>query len=284
MSAALTEPRAPALELSSDHSFAARQRQAARDVAEVARLWRLVLRLGWLDIRLRYRGSVLGPFWLTLSTAVMVLALGLLYSALFHMDVHDFLPFLALSLVLWSAGINAIITDSCTCFLDAEASIRSMRMPFFLYPCRIVVRNLMALAHNVIVIVAVFAWYRIWPGWHALLAIPAILLWVIDGLAAGLLLGAFCARFRDIPPIVASVMQIAFFLSAIIWKPEQIGAAARFLPLNPFFSLLDIARVPLLGGVAPAEVWIGALGYSAALCIVAWLLFARVRGRLAFWV
>jgi lipopolysaccharide transport system permease protein len=109
-------------------------------------------------------------------------------------------------------------------------------------------------------------------------------LWIIDGLAAGLLLGAFCARFRDIPPIVASVMQIAFFLSAIIWKPEQIGAAARWLPLNPFFSLLDIARAPLLGGVAPAGVWIGALGYSAALCVLAWLLFSRVRGRLAFWV
>ena len=229
-------------------------------MAEAARLWRLVLRLGWLDIRLRYRGSVLGPFWLTLSTAVMVVALGLLYSTLFHMDVHEFLPFLALSLVLWSAGIAAIITDACTCFLDAEASIRSMRMPFTLYPARIVVRNLIALAHNVLVIVAVFAFYGVWPGWHAVLALPAIALWVVDGLAAGLLLGAFCARFRDIPPIVASVMQIAFFLSADHLEARADRArAARWLPLNPFFSLLEIARAPLLGDVAPATVWAGAL-------------------------
>ncbi len=284
MSAAVTDARAPSLDLGAGGGFAARNRAAAHDVTEALRLWRLALRLGWLDIRMRYRGSVLGPFWLTLSTAVMVLALGILYSALFHMDVHDFLPFLALSLVLWNAGIAGIVTDACTCFLEAETTIRSMRMPFFLYPCRIVVRNLLALAHNVIVIIAVFAFYAVWPGWHALLAIPAILLWVIDGLAAGLLLGAFCARFRDIPPIVASVMQIAFFLSAIIWKPEQIGAAAAWLPFNPFFSLLDIARVPLLGGVAPLGVWAGALAYSLALCAVAWLLFARVRGRLAFWL
>ena len=83
------------------------------------------------------------------------------------MDLHEFLPFLALSLVLWSAGIAAIVTDACTCFLDAEATIRSMRMPFSLYPARVVVRNLIALAHNVVVIVAVFAFYRVWPGWHA---------------------------------------------------------------------------------------------------------------------
>jgi lipopolysaccharide transport system permease protein len=284
MDAALTDPRAPVLELGPNRSFFARQRAAARDLAEAARLWRLVLRLGWLDIRLRYRGSILGPFWLTLSTAVMVFALGFLYSTLLHTDVHTFLPFLALSLVLWSSGIAAIITDACTCFLDAESAIRSMRMPFALYPARIVVRNLIALAHNVVVIVAVFAWYQFWPGWHAVYALPALLVWVVDGLAAGLLLGAFCARFRDIPPIVGSIMQIAFFLSAIIWQPEQVGRAARFLPLNPFFSILDIARAPLLGGTAPTMVWVSALAYSFVLCVLAWLLFARVRGRLAFWV
>jgi lipopolysaccharide transport system permease protein len=284
MSAALTDGSAPALTLGSTNTFAARQRLAAQDVAEAAKLWRLILKLGWLDIRLRYRGSVLGPFWLTLSTAVMVLALGLLYSTLFHMDVHDFLPFLALSLVLWNAGIAAIISDSCMCFLEAEGAIRSMRMPFSLYPARIVVRNLIALAHNVVVIVAVFAFYHLWPGWHAVLAIPAIVLWVIDGIAAGLLIGSFCARFRDIPPIVASVMQIAFFLSAIIWKPEQVGAFAHYLPFNPFFALIEIARQPLLGGDLPVTDWIFALVYSVIFCVIAWLLFARVRGRLAFWV
>ncbi len=288
MSAVLTDHPAPGpvtgLATDPDHSFAARQRRAIADLAEATRLWRLFVRLGWLDIRLRYRGSLLGPFWLTLSTGVTVLALGLLYSTLFHINVREFLPFIALSMVLWSSGLAIVVAEACTCFVEAEGVLRSMRMPYSLYPMRILVRNAIALAHSILVIIVTFAIFDVWPGWDALLALPALVLWVIDGLAAGLLLGAFCARFRDIPPIINSVMQIAFFLSAVIWKPEQIGKAAAWLPLDPFFAVLQIVRAPLLGELPTLWDWVASLGYSVVLCAVAWLLFVRVRGRLAFWV
>ena len=74
-------------------------------------------------------------------------------------------------------------------------------------------------------------------------------MWIVDTLAICLLLGAFCARFRDIGPIVGSVMQIAFFLTPVIWQPEQLGPSRWMLPLNPFFALLEIVRAPLLGTV-----------------------------------
>lgn len=272
------------LTLLSDLSPAARQRLAWQDMADAFRLWRLAGTLGWLDIRLRYRGSVLGPFWLTLSTGVMVAALGFLYSTLFKMELHDYLPFLALSLVLW-AFVSALIGEACTCFQAAEGMIRSVRLPFHLYAFRVIVRNLLVLAHNVVVILAVYAVFDVWPGWEAVLAVPGLLLWVFDGIACCLLLGAVCARFRDIPPIVGSVMQIAFFISPIIWKPELLtGGKAQWLPLNPFFTLLEVVRAPLLGTIPGLAVYASALTYSAVLAGIAWMLFARVRGRLAFWV
>ena len=87
--------------------------------------WRLPAALARLDIRNRYRGSVLGPFWLTLSTAVMVVGLGLLYSSLFKMALADYLPFLAVSLIVWNT-INQIVTDACTSLTSAEGIIRQM--------------------------------------------------------------------------------------------------------------------------------------------------------------
>jgi len=275
--------RMSVLELNGGMSLAARNRLAMQDVADGLRLWRLVWTLGWLDIRLRYRGSILGPFWLTLSTAVFVGALGFLYAELFNQDVHEYLPFLALSQVLWSF-LAMMVSEACTCFTMAEGVIRAVRMPLSVHALRTLVRNVLVMAHNVVVIVAVDIIFTVWPGWHAWLALPGFAVWAVDGLAVALLLGAFCARFRDIVPIVASIMQIAFFLTPVLWLPGQLGRHAVLLTYNPFYVLLEIVRAPLLGTIPSAEIWLSAVIYSLALCAVSWLLFVRARGRVAFWM
>jgi lipopolysaccharide transport system permease protein len=285
MQTALSHPGPYALlDLKGNPALVARNRLALRDVGDGFRLLPLAWTLGWLDIRLRYRGSMLGPLWLTLSTGIMVGALGYLYAGIFHTDISDYLPFLALSMVLWQF-LNTVVGECCTVFTESEGVIRAVRMPFFLFAMRVFIRNVLVLAHNILVIAVVFVVFGVWPGWHGLLMVPALLLWVIDSLAAALLLGTFCARFRDIMPIVTSVMQIAFFVTPVIWKPEQLGNTGQsILPFNPFFDLLDIVRSPLLGAVPATGIWLGALLYSAVLWIFAWGLFSRVRGRIAFWI
>jgi len=271
------------LELRGDPDFAARNLLAVRDVQNGARLLPLAWKLGWLDIRLRYRGSLLGPLWLTLSTGIMVGALGFLYARIFHIDVESYLPYLALSIVLWGF-LSTVVAESCTAFTESEGIIRSVRIPFFLFSARLLIRNVLVLAHNILVIVVVDIVFHVWPGWHAALALPGMLLWAINALALVLLLGTFCARFRDIPPIVASVMQIAFFITPVIWSQEQLGSGQWVLPYNPFFCLLDIVRAPLLGETPGGAIWLAAVLYSIVLWILAWGLFTRARGRIAFWL
>ncbi len=274
----------PVLELRPNRSFALRSSLAAEDLRAGLKLWRLIWMLGWLDIRLRYRGSVLGPGWLTLSTAIMIAALGFLYSQLFHTNLHAYLPFLALSMVLWNF-LSTLVSEACTCFLQAEGTIRSIRMPFFLHAGRMLVRNVLVLAHNIPVIVAVFLLLSIYPGATAFIAVPGFALWLVDGIAIAYLLGIFCARFRDVPPIVASVMQIGFFVSPIIWEPTTLSAKwQHLLPINPFFTLLEVVRGPLLGNAPSLAVWASAAGYSLAIMLIAWLLFVRTRHRVAFWI
>ena len=260
-----------------------RARFAVQDVAGGLRLWRLAWTLGWLDIRLRYRGSLLGPFWLTLSTAIMVSSLGVLYATLMHMDVHRYLPFIALSQVLWGF-ISGVVGDGCVCFTQAEGIIRSVRMPLFVQVLRVLVRNLLMLGHNAVVIVVVFALFSVRPGWQALWALPGVAAWALAAAAICLPLGAVCARFRDVPQIVGSVMQIAFFLTPIIWLPDQLGPHEHLLLLNPFFDLLEIVREPLLGTAAGSHIWMAAVAITLVLCGFSCALFARVRGRVAFWL
>ncbi|TLU73540.1 ABC transporter permease [Lichenicoccus roseus] len=272
----------PILDLLPD-APARRAGQALNDLNASLHLWRLCWKLGWLDLKLRYRGSILGPFWLTASTGVMVGSMGVIYATLFKMNVRDYLPFLTLSLVIWGF-IGGLVGDATTCFTQAAGMIRSMRMPFIVHAIRVVLRNLLVLAHNVVVILAVFAFFRVWPGINAVESLPALLLWLVDGIAACLLLGALGARYRDIGPVVASVMQIIFFITPIIWKPDLITHGRQYLMFNPFYDLIEIVRRPLLGGTPTVMLWSAALGFSLLFCTAASLLFMRVRARLAYWV
>lgn len=272
-----------AIDLRHGLGFRARNAMAIHDMARGFGLWRLALMLSWLDIRLRYRGSVLGPLWLTLSTAVMVGALGFVYAYLFKTPIRSYLPFLALSLTLWNF-LASIVNEGSTVFTQAEGMIRSMRVPFFLYIYQLLARNLLIFAHNVIVIVVVFVAFQSPITWASVAAIPALVLWMVDGAAVALMLGALCARFRDIPPIVGSVMNIAFYVSGVMFKPDMLGHRSVYLLLDPFYSILEVLRAPLLGGLPSQATYLSALGYSAVLWILGWLVFLRVRHRIAFWV
>jgi lipopolysaccharide transport system permease protein len=280
---ALPRLQAAHLDIGSDVSRSKQYRLAWADLSEGLKLWRLGATLGWLDIKLKYRGSLLGPFWLTISTAVWIGAMGGLYSILFHQDMHTYLPFLALSLVTWNA-IAGLVTDACHTFTQSEGTIRSLRMPFFVHAIRVVVRSFIQFLHNLPVILAVFAIYAIWPGLVAAQSLLGFALWTVDAFAACVLLGALCARFRDIPPIVGSVMQIAFFVTPIVWRPEQLGAKGWWLPYNPFDALLEVVRAPLLGAHASRLVWELALVDSFLFCAFTWFVFARVRTRIAYWM
>jgi lipopolysaccharide transport system permease protein len=122
------------------------------------------------------------------------------------------------------------------------------------------------------------------PGPGALLALPGLLLVAVNAFAVALFLGMLCARFRDIAPIVASVMQLAFFLSPVLWKPELLAERQVWLPLNPFYVVMETVRGPLVEGGASAVVWLSAVLYTALACAVAFAFFVRFRGRIAFWV
>ena len=271
------------LEITPGNGFAEQQRMALRDLCEAALLWRLCWTLAALDIRSRYRGSLLGPFWLTLSTGAMVAAMGIIYSTLFQIEMKDYLPFLAISQVLWGF-LAVLVGDGCQGYIAHEGMIRAVRMPFTLYAGRTVLRNVLVLGHNIVVIVVVDLVMWSWPGWEALLALPAMAVWLVDSLAVTVLLGAVCARFRDIPPIVASCMQMAFFITPVIWRPHLIGEDQWMLPFNPFYTLLEIVRGPLLGEVPGVAVYASAALASIVLCGGSWLVFARVRSRIAFWL
>jgi len=240
--------------------------------------------LGWHDIRQRYRRSILGPWWLTLSTAVMVGALGLVYHAILKMPLEQYLPFLAAGLVTWTL-VSTIIIDGCQVFILNEPVIRQIRLPFTIHVCRLVWRNVIIYLHNLLIVIVVVAIFGGWPRIEALpLAAAALLAIAVNGVWVALLLGALCARFRDIPQIVTSLMQLFFFITPVIWHPSVLPGQQRVILYNPFHHFIDIMRAPLLGAVPSTSSWLAVIAITLFGWMATFAFMARYRRRFAYWV
>jgi homopolymeric O-antigen transport system permease protein len=259
-------------------------RLALNDFTEGLRRWPLWVAMGWQDIKTRYRRSTLGPFWLTLSMGITVGAMGALYAGLFKLSLADYLPHLTLGLLFWTL-ISTALVEGCQTFIASEGFIKQVRIPFSAHVFRVICRNYIIFLHNLVVYIPVAILYGIVPGWVGLLTIVGLALIAVNAVWAVLLLGMVCVRFRDIPQIVASLLQVAFFVTPIIWHPGALsGRQFLVVRFNPFYHFLEIVRAPLLGQMPALESWL-AVGLVTVVgwAFTAWF-FRRYRARIPYWV
>ena len=243
-------------------------------------LW---MTIGLHDLRQRYRRSVIGPFWITISTGIMIGALGLLYGQIFEIDIADYLPYLAAGFFAWGLISNLVI-EGCQSFNSSEHLIKQLSAPLSIYVYRVLWSNLLTAAHNVWIFMLVALWYSVDIGWSVVLGLPALVLILVNGFWVGLLLGLLSARFRDIPLIVASVMQVMFFITPIMWKPDMLPGRALLLDANPFYHFVEILRAPMLGQMPSVENWLAALSVTLVGWAIALTFFTAYRWRIAYWV
>ena len=257
---------------------------AANDILDGLRQYWLWAQLAHQDMRLRYRGSILGPFWQTITTAIMIGSMGFIYAKLFNVELENYLPMLAVGLILWQFT-SGMITEGCSTFMAVQGIIQQVKLPFSLHAYRLVYRNVLVLAHNFVIVPVVLIIFPHPIEWQLLFSLlPAFALIVINGVMASMLLGMICARFRDVPPIVSSIVQVLFFVTPVFWSPSALGPNSWWLVLNPLFAAIDVVRGPLLGQPTSPHSWAILLGVTVLSSAVSLLFFTRFRSRIAFWV
>lgn len=257
--------------------------EALADLIGGLTLWELWSALGWHDIRQRYRRSVVGPFWLTLSMGIMVAGLAYLYAGLLGQNIENYLPYVATGIIVFSL-ISSLASEGSLVFISSSSLLLQLRAPLSIYIYQMVWRNLIIFAHNISIYVVILIFARVSIGWNILLSFVGLGMIMLTGVWIGITLGGLSARYRDVPPIVASVMQVAFFLTPIFWTPASLPNRALFVQLNPFYYLIEVVRMPLMGQTPPLSMWLVVIGLNCAGALVAVTFYARYRSRIAYWV
>ena len=262
---------------------ASQWRLAARDLMDGLRARRVWMLLAQMDIRQRYRRSVIGPFWITITMVIWILAIGPLYGHLLGLGSEEFIPYVAMGIITWGL-ISGVLLDGAGAFVGADNLVRSVRLPYTVHVLRVIQRNLIIFLHNLLAFVPFMLWLNIVPRWEWLAAIPGVALILLAAVPAAFLLGTLSARFRDLQQMIASIIQLAFFLTPIFWKSELLGPRAWFADYNPFQVMLEMVRRPIVEGIPSPLAYGKMLLLIALLYLLAAPFFALYRRRLAFWI
>jgi ABC-type polysaccharide/polyol phosphate export permease len=257
---------------------------AIQDIVEGAKSWRIWTMLARSDVAQRYRRSSLGEFWLTLSMAITIVTIGTVYATLFKVETANYIPLLACGLISWQF-ISTLLNDCAIAFVASADTIRNYRKPISIAIYRTVARNVIIFAHNLVLVPLVLIYYRIPLTWSLLLLPAGIVIVLCMAISVGIILATLCTRFRDFPPVVANILQLAFFVTPIMFTPDLLsGNLWALAHLNPFANFIEILRAPMLGKTPELIHYAMAILTTAASSAAAFWLYERFRRRIIYWL
>ncbi len=253
------------------------------DIIRTLRNPRLVFFMAWSDVRARYRRSVLGPFWITLSTAIGVVGLGFIWSELFHQERSTYVPMLSIGLILWQF-LSGSLTEATTIYTRQNNMVRNLNLPISFYPAQLLLRQIINLAH-MIPLYFLVVWALDSPfNASALWAIPGFVLVVFNLFWIVILVGLLGARFRDLEYLVGMVMPLLLFFTPVLYRANALPISSKLIWANPLAYMIEVVRYPLLGEATPPFVWVANVALFIVGGSLTFILFNKKRDRVAMWV
>ncbi|MFN0042419.1 MAG: ABC transporter permease, partial [Alphaproteobacteria bacterium] len=212
--------------------------------------------MGWMDVIRRYRRTTIGPFWTTLGVAAFIGVSGFMYAGVFGQDIKDYLPYLSTGFTVW-VPLSTYLTECSTAFTAVEATVKQTRLPYMTFIFSGMVRNVIVFGHHVIIYLVVIAVVGMEPNENMLYALPAMFVFVLNGVWAGATIAIVCARFRDMQQVVVNMLVVMFFITPILWPANTVRGRmqAALVDMNIFHHFIDILRAPMLGMAPDLRSW-----------------------------
>jgi lipopolysaccharide transport system permease protein len=162
--------------------------------------------------------------------------------------------------------------------------MKQMRMPRLALLMQVLWRCVITFLHTLPVYAVIFIWFGIPVGLWTLAVIPGFVVLCLNLVWIGLIVAILCARYRDVVPIVGSMLQIGFFFTPVMWSAQLQNINPLIVNINPFAAFIELVRAPLMGQpIALPLLYLAfaclPVGYALAIA-----LFIRRRRQIVFWV
>jgi ABC-type polysaccharide/polyol phosphate export permease len=256
---------------------------ALRDIVSGAQSWKSWGALALDDLEGRYRRTVLGPLWVTIAHGFFVAGFALWSSAILKQPLAQAFLYVAAGMTVW-AFISGSLVEAPTIFIRAANFINAYELPISLQIFRAVSGQVLTFAHNMVVYLIALVVVRDLPGIELLLFIPGLLVVICAAVSWSVGLAVIGARYRDVGPLIGSVIGMLIILTPIFWRKTDIAGAAWIADINPIYHLIEIIRGPLMGYAPTALNWTASLIVVAISAISSIILLAINRKKISYWL
>jgi lipopolysaccharide transport system permease protein len=214
---------------------------------------------------------------------VIVGSIGVVYGTLFNQDIAVYLPMMGIGLVFWGL-LTSIINESCMAYINSAGYIRQTATPKQLFMLQAGWRNFLIFLHNFLIVILLLAFFGS-KDWAAFpIFFPGLMLFILNALWIGQVAGIISARFRDLPQIISAMLQMAFYVTPILFQPSMLKDHRWIIDYNPFAHLLELVRGPLVGTPPSALTWTVTIAMAVGGWLLALALTERYLKRIPYWV
>lgn len=219
---------------------------------EIYRYKYLLYNLVSRDLKVKYKGSILGFFWSLLNPLVMLFVYTLAFKYIIKVRVENFPLFFLCAFLPWSFH-NISLSMSVSSIKDNASLVKKVYFPREILPLSIVFSNLIQFLLTFIILIPALLFFSIKMGFP-LVAVPFIILFqtmFLIGLAY--IVAALNVFFSDVKHLLEIFLQVWFWLTPIIYPASYVPEKYQFLyRLNPVVRFVEGYRDVLLYNKMPS--------------------------------
>jgi ABC-type polysaccharide/polyol phosphate export permease len=254
-----------------------------KDLIDGLQNFRLWIFLGVEDIKQKYVRTLLGPWWVVITTVIWIMCMSIVMSSLFDEPITKFLPFITSGIIIWTFLVGVINEGSVYLIVSSEI-IKSIRLPIIVHIMRCIVKHFVILLHNIPVLIIIMLFCGKTIGFNIILSILALGLIFLNSIWVVFVLAILNSRFRDVHQIIAAALSILPFITPIYWQKDMLKERAWIGDINPFYHAIEIFRASILNENIPYISWIVMVSTLFLGSIFIMYLYKKSHNKIIFWL
>jgi ABC-type polysaccharide/polyol phosphate export permease len=210
-------------------------------------LWNLVVG----ELKLRYRGSVLGLLWTILNPLFYLIILAFVFSRIFRFPIPNYTIFLFAGLISYTM-IQQTITIATGSIINNQALIRRVYVPKIIFPLSNVIARYFDHLIITFILIGFMAVFKAKFTWNLFMLPVILVLHFFFTLGASLISSVVQIKIKDFQQVLAILFQAFFFLTPILYTLEVLPERFRpFFLWNPFYYFVQSFRYPVYNASLP---------------------------------